>query len=99
MRRFTTMTSLRVLSWLMDRQMPKRIAASQYTNRLVHAIWIGISRALRWRPVPILDGPGRGLSINLRGSAVAFATGTAERPVQAALALELVPGATFFDIG
>ena len=47
----------------------------------------------------ILSGPARGMRINLHGSAVAFATGTAERPLQAALQRELRPGATFFDIG
>jgi FkbM family methyltransferase len=39
------------------------------------------------------------MRINLHGSAVAFATGTAERPLQDALQREVKPGATFFDIG
>lgn len=39
------------------------------------------------------------MRINLHGSAVAFATGTAERPLQEALVRELASGATFFDIG
>jgi FkbM family methyltransferase len=39
------------------------------------------------------------MRINLHGSAVGFATGTAERPLQEALVRELAPGATFFDIG
>ena len=39
------------------------------------------------------------MRINLHGSAVAFATGMAERPLQSALQRELRPGATFFDIG
>ena len=65
----------------------------------MRALWTRASRPLRWRPIPILSGPGRGLRINLHGSAVAFATGMAERPMQEALARELRPGATFFDIG
>ena len=90
---------LRLLSWLMGRSLPRRIAAAQHTNPLVRAIWGRASHALRWRPVPILSGPGCGLRINLHGSAVAFATGTAERPLQEALRRELAPGMTFFDIG
>jgi len=99
MRRLATSGALRFLSWLMDRRLPKRIAAAQHTNRAVQLLWTRLSRALRWRPIPILSGPGRGLRINLHGSAVAFATGTAERPLQEALQRELGPGATFFDIG
>jgi FkbM family methyltransferase len=58
-----------------------------------------MSRRLRSRPVEILAGPGQGMRINLHGSAVAFATGTAERPLQDALQREVKPGTTFFDIG
>jgi FkbM family methyltransferase len=79
--------------------MLRRMAAKQHSNPVVGAIWSRASRPLRWRPVPILSGPGRGLRINLHGSAVAFATGTAERPLQSALLSELRPGATFFDVG
>jgi FkbM family methyltransferase len=71
----------------------------QHTNRVVRLIWTWLSRTLRWRALPILSGAGRGMRINLHGSAVAFATGTAERPLQQALLGELRPGATFFDIG
>jgi FkbM family methyltransferase len=39
------------------------------------------------------------MRINLHGSAVAFATGTAERPLQDALEREVKTGATFFDVG
>ena len=99
MRQRTRTLSLRLLSWLMDRPVPRRIASTQHTNALVRLIWGRTSHALRWRPVPILAGPGRGLRINLHGSAVGFATGTAERPLQDAVARELAPGMTFFDIG
>ena len=99
MRQRTTRGSLRLLSWLIDRRLPKRIAAAQHTNPLVRTVWRRASHTLRWRPVPILSGPGRGLRINLHGSAVAFATGTAERPLQEALRRELAPGMTFFDVG
>jgi FkbM family methyltransferase len=99
MRQRTTRGSLRLLSWLIDRPLPRRIAAAQHTNRWVRAVWRRASDPLRHRPVPILSGPGRGLRINLHGSAVAFATGTAERPLQEALKRELAPGMTFFDIG
>ncbi len=71
----------------------------QHSNRVVRRLWVGSSRRLRWRPVTILGGVGRGMRINLHGSAVAFATGAAERPLQGALQRELRPGATFFDIG
>jgi FkbM family methyltransferase len=98
-RQFLNSTVLRVLSWLIDHPIPRKIAAMQHSNRFVHGAWERVSRPLRWRPIPILSGPGRGLRINLHGSAVAFATGTAERPLQSALMSELKPGATFFDIG
>ena len=71
----------------------------QHTNRAVNYVWTRLSRRLRWRPLPILSGPARGLRINLHGSFVGFATGTAERPLQEALLAELTPGTTFFDIG
>jgi FkbM family methyltransferase len=99
LRKLATRTSLRMLSWLDRRKLPRRIAAMQHRNRFVRALWVAASRRLRWRPVPILGGPARGMRINLHGSAVAFATGAAERPLQAALQRELRPGATFYDIG
>ncbi len=71
----------------------------QHSNGFVRAVWSTVSRPLRWRTVRIFSGPGKGLWINLNGSAVAFATGTAERPLQEALVRELSPGATFYDIG
>ncbi len=92
-------TVLRALSWLIDRRLARRIAAMQHSNGVVRAVWSTISRPLRWRTVRIFSGPGKGLRINLNGSAVAFATGTAERPLQEALVRELSPGATFYDIG
>jgi FkbM family methyltransferase len=98
-RQSATTAYIRVLSWLNDHRFFRRIAHKQHTNRLVGAIWSRASRSLREREVKILDGPGRGLRINLHGSAVTFATGTAERPLQEALARELKPGATFYDIG
>jgi FkbM family methyltransferase len=91
--------SLQFVSWLIDRRLARRIAALQHSNPFIGRTWSAVSRPLRWRALPILSGPGRGLRINLHGSAVAFATGTAERPVQEALMRELKPGATFFDIG
>jgi FkbM family methyltransferase len=99
MRRALTKAALWVVSWLDERRFPRRIAAMQHRNRFVREIWTRGSRWLRWRPIPILSGPARGMRINLHGSAVAFATGTAERPLQSALARELRAGATFFDIG
>jgi len=90
---------LRVVSWLDSRSLPRAIAHRQRRNPLVRAVWTRASRPLRWRAVPILSGPARGMRINLHGSAVAFATGTAERPLQLAIERELRPGATFFDIG
>jgi len=98
-RQSATTAYIRVLSWLNDHRFFRRIAHKQHTNPLVRAIWSRLSRSLREREVTILDGPGRGLRINLHGSAVTFATGTAERPLQEALARELKPGATFYDIG
>jgi FkbM family methyltransferase len=83
----------------MDRPLARQIAAKQHTNRFVQMIWSRLSHSLRSRPVPILAGAGRGLRINLHGSAVGFATGTAELPLQNALIRELRPGITFFDIG
>jgi FkbM family methyltransferase len=83
----------------MGHRLARRIAAAQHTNRVVHVIWSRLSASLRSRPLPILSGPARGMRINLHGSAVAFATGTAERPLQEALLRELKPGLTFFDIG
>ncbi|HTR90061.1 MAG TPA: FkbM family methyltransferase [Solirubrobacteraceae bacterium] len=99
MRRSITNASLRLVSDLLDRPLAKRIAAMQHTNRAVNYLWTRVSRSLRWHPVPILSGPARGLRINLHGSFVGFATGTAERPLQQAMLQELTPGATFFDIG
>jgi FkbM family methyltransferase len=99
MRRAATRTVLRLLTWLADQRFARRIAARQHTSGFVNAVWSAVSRPLRWRPIPILGGPARGLRINLHGSAVAFATGAAERPVQDALARELHEGATVFDIG
>jgi FkbM family methyltransferase len=99
MRRFASGASVRFLSWLMGRRFARRIAAMQHSNPVIRAVWARASHSLRWRPMPILSGPGRGLQINLHGSAVAFLTGTAERPLQEALVRELGPGMTFFDIG
>lgn len=99
MRKRATRVTLRILSWLDQRRLPRQIAARQHSNRFLRALWVGASRRLRWRPLTILSGPGRGMRINLHGSAVAFATGAAERPLQAALERELRAGATFFDIG
>jgi FkbM family methyltransferase len=99
MRRAATKLALRAVSWLDERRVFRRIAARQHSNRLIRVLWTRASRPLRWRPIPILSGPGRGLRINLHGSAVAFATGTAERPMQNALVGELKPGDTFYDIG
>jgi FkbM family methyltransferase len=99
MRRSLTNAYLRLVSGLLDRPLAKRIAAMQHTNRGVRFLWTRMSRGLRWRALPILSGPGRGLRINLHGSFVGFATGTAERPLQQAMLRELRPGATFFDIG
>jgi FkbM family methyltransferase len=99
MRRLPTTVSLRVLSWLIDRRFARRIAYSPRSQTIVRGVWTRVSRRLRSRPVEILAGPGRGMRINLHGSAVAFATGTAERPLQDALQREVKPGATFFDIG
>src|SRR6478736_6374139 len=99
MRRAVTKLSLRAVSWLDERRLFRQLAARQHRNRFVRLVWTRASRPLRWRPIPILSGPGRGLRINLHGSAVAFATGTAERPMQNALVSELKPGATFYDIG
>jgi FkbM family methyltransferase len=90
---------LRAVSRLDEHRVFRQLAARQHRNRVVRVLWTRASRPLRWRPVPILSGPARGLRINLHGSAVAFATGTAERPMQEALVRELRPGATFFDIG
>lgn len=98
-RQSATTAFIRVLSWLNEHRFARRIAHKQHTNPLVRAIWSRVSRSLREREVTILDGPGRGLRINLHGSAVTFATGTAERPLQEALTRELKPGATFYDIG
>jgi len=99
MRRALNNAFLAVVSWLNERRLPRRIAAMQHRNRFVRAAWTRASAAFRWRPVTILSGPARGMRINLHGSAVAFATGTAERRLQSALMRELRPGATFFDIG
>jgi len=99
MRRALTNAFLAVVSWLNERRLPRRIAAMQHRNRFVRAGWTRVSNSLRWRPVTILSGPARGMRINLHGSAVAFATGTAEPRLQSALTSELRPGATFFDIG
>lgn len=99
MRRWATRTTLRILSWLDQHRLTRRLAAMQHTNPLIRALSVRVSRRLRWRPLTILSGAGRGMRINLHGSAVAFATGVAERPLQGALAAELRPGATFFDIG
>jgi FkbM family methyltransferase len=98
-RQSATTAYIRVLSWLNEHRLFRRIAHKQHTNRFVGLVWKGVSRSLREREVTIQDGPGRGLRINLHGSAVTFATGTAERPLQEALARELKPGATFYDIG
>ena len=99
MRRALTNAFLGLVSWLNERRLPRRIAAMQHRNRFVRAGWTRVSNSLRWRPVTILSGPARGMRINLHGSAVAFATGTAEPRLQSALTSELRPGATFFDIG
>ncbi len=99
MRRWATRTTLRILSWLDQHRLTRRLAAMQHTNPLIRALSVRASRRLRWRPLTILSGAARGMRINLHGSAVAFATGVAERPLQGALARELRPGATFFDIG
>jgi len=92
-------SSLRLVSWLDGWRPARRIAAKQHSNSVVRALWRSASRPLRSRPIAIRSGPGKGLRINLHGSGVAFATGTAERPLQEALSSELRPGATFFDIG
>jgi FkbM family methyltransferase len=99
LRRWATRTTLRILSWLDQHRLTRRLAAMQHTNPLIRALSVRVSRRLRWRPLTILSGAGRGMRINLHGSAVAFATGVAERPLQGALTAELRPGATFFDIG
>jgi FkbM family methyltransferase len=99
MRRVVTSAALRLLTWLADRRFGRRLAARQHTNPLVRRLWSLSSRPLRWRPITILEGPAKGLRINLHGAAVAFATGAAERPVQDALVREIRPGATVFDIG
>jgi len=99
MRRRATRTVLRLLTWLADHRFARRIAARQHTSGLVRALWTRASHPLRWRPIPILGGPAKGLRINLHGSAVAFATGAAERPLQDALVREVRAGATVFDIG
>lgn len=99
MSRLPTKPALRFLSWLIDRRLARRIAYSPRSQRLVRRLWNRSSAALRDRPVQILSGPGRGMKINLHGSAVAFATGTAERPLQQALVDVVEPGMTFFDIG
>jgi FkbM family methyltransferase len=94
-----TSATQRFLSWLGRHRLPRRIAAMQHSNRFVRAAWVRASHRLRWRPVTVLSGPARGMRINLHGSAVAFATGAAERPLQDALARELREGAVFYDIG
>src|SRR4029077_17297186 len=94
MRRVVTRTALRMLTWLADQRFARRIAARQHTSGAVRVIWSVASRPLRWRPIPILGGPAKGLRINLHGSAVAFATGGAERPLQDALMREVHEGAT-----
>jgi FkbM family methyltransferase len=99
MRRVVTRTVLRLLTWLADRRFARRVAARQHTSGVVRALWSAASRPLRWRPIPILGGPAKGLRINLHGSAVAFATGAAEKPLQDALLCEVHEGATVFDIG
>jgi FkbM family methyltransferase len=98
-RQLVTTACIRVLSWLNDHRFARRIAHKQHNNPVVRAIWSRVSHSLREREVTILDGPGRDLRIDLHGSAVTFATGTAERPLQDALTRELKPGATFYDIG
>jgi FkbM family methyltransferase len=99
MRRLPNTVYLRALSWLIDRRFARRIASSPRSQTVIRAIWRRLSRGLRSQPLEILSGPGQGLRINLHGSAVAFATGTAERPLQEALQREVKPGATFFDVG
>ncbi len=71
----------------------------QHRNRVVRALSAGVSGRLRSRPLTIESGAGKGMRINLHGSALAFATGVAERPLQQALERELHAGATFYDIG
>jgi FkbM family methyltransferase len=99
MRGFANEVSGRFVGWLMRRRVIQRLAWAQHTNPAVRTVWTRVSNPLRWRPLPILSGAGRGMRINLHGSFVGFATGTAERPLQEALVRELGRGATFFDIG
>lgn len=99
MRQAVTGLGLRAISWLDERRFFRRIAWQQHNNRFVRELWTRLSRPLRWRTLPIMSGPARGLKINLHGSAVQFATGAAERPMQEAVVAELRPGATFYDIG
>lgn len=99
MREAVTGLGLRVISWLDERRFFRRIAWQQHHNRFVRELWTRASKPLRWRTLPIMSGPARGLKINLHGSAVQFATGAAEKPMQEALVAELRPGATVYDIG
>ncbi len=91
--------ALRVLRFLMRSPLLARVATLQFRSPIARRAFSTVSGWLRSRDVTIPSGPGRGLRINLRGSALAFATGTAEQPVQDALSRSLRPGATLYDIG
>lgn len=83
----------------MRRPRSQRLATLQFSSPFVRRALRQFSKPLRHRDIRILAGTGAGLRINLHGSALAFATGTAERPVQAVLQDHIRAGSTVYDIG
>lgn len=76
-----------------------RVATLQFSHPVARRALEAATGWLRRRDVPIVGGLGAGMRINVHGSALAFAIGNAEPPLQAALRGAVQPGATVWDIG
>jgi FkbM family methyltransferase len=76
-----------------------RVATLQFSHPVARCALNGATGWLRRRDVPIIGGLGAGMQINVHGSALAFAIGNAEPPLQAALRGAVHRGATVWDIG
>jgi FkbM family methyltransferase len=76
-----------------------RAATLQFSHPAARRVLTGTTAWLRTQDVRILGGAAAGMRINLHGSALAFAMGNAEPPLQDAMRRLVRPGASFWDIG
>jgi len=90
---------LRAIQLCMRSEFAGRLATRQYDQPVIRWAWGFVSRAARHGVSTISTGPASGLRIDAGGSAVAFAIGNAELPVQEAFVDRVRPGMTVLDIG